>query len=111
MAETRNTQRNGLTKGASLQVPTALKASSIAQVCTAPRLDSHSSRCPTHGLRRTHLLESGPDDGYPVLNGGDGVGVADGEDGVPHAGGFVEGGALLLQSLHELLQQKQRRAG
>lgn len=111
MAETGNTQRNGLIKDASLQVPTALKASSIAQVCTAPHPDSHSSCCPTHGLRRTHLLESGPDDGYPVLNGGDGVGVADGQDGVPHAGGFVEGGTLLLQSLHELLQQKQTCAG
>ena len=80
-------------------------------MCTAPHPDSLSSRCPTHGPRRTHLLESGPDDGYPVLDGGDGVGVADGQDGVSHAGGLVEGGALLLQSLHELLWQKQRHAG
>lgn len=43
-----------------------------------------------------------------MLNGGDGVGVADGQDGVPMLVALLRG-QLLLQSLVELLQQKQDR--
>lgn len=59
-------------------------------------------------LEHTDLLKPGPDDGYPVLDGGDGVGVADGQDGVPHTGRFIEGSSFFLQFLHEFLQQKRR---
>lgn len=54
----------------------------------------------------TDLLESGFNDGVPVFDGGDGVWMADGQDGLPHACGFVQGNTFLFQLLHELLQGK-----
>ena len=49
-----------------------------------------------------HLLKAGADDGDPVLDGGDRVRVALGEDGLAHARRRVDGGALLLHGAHEV---------
>lgn len=67
-----------------------------------------SYHCSEDGWSHTDLLKPGPDDGYPVLDGSDGVGVAEGQDGVPHTGRFIEGSSFFLQFLHEFLQQKQK---
>ena len=50
------------------------------------------------------LFVAGLDDGVPVLDGGDGVRVADSQDGLPQAGGLVQSRPLLLQLLHEVLR-------
>lgn len=40
-------------------------------------------------FRNTDLLKPGPDDGYPVLDGGDGVRMADGQNSISHTSGFI----------------------
>lgn len=59
---------------------------------------------PALAMQCADLLESGFNDGVPVFDGGDGVWMADGQDGLPHACGFVQGNTFLFQLLHELLQ-------
>lgn len=64
--------------------------------------------------RLRHLLEACPDDGDPVFDGGDGVGVTHGQDGLSHAGGLVHVGPLLLHRSHEVavrVQQRLQRLG
>ena len=56
-----------------------------------------------------HLLKAGADDGDPVLDGGDRVGVALGEDGLAHARRRVDRGALLLHGAHEVPVRVQQR--
>lgn len=53
----------------------------------------------------TDLLEAGFNDGVPVFDGGDRIWMADGQDSLPHTGGFVQAYSLLLLLLHELLKE------
>lgn len=59
-------------------------------------------------LRCTHLLEARPDDGDPVFDGGDGVGVAEGQDGLPLARRLVHVGPLVLHRSHEVAMRVQQ---
>lgn len=52
----------------------------------------------------THLLEPGSDDGDPVFDRGDAVGMAGSQDDLPHAHRRVHIHSLLLHFLHELLK-------
>lgn len=56
----------------------------------------------------TDLFKPGSDDCYPVLNGGDGVWVADSQDSFSHTCCFIQFGLFLFQFLHKLLNQKQQ---
>lgn len=92
----------------SLQRPHVPMAVSASEKLKFPHLppDCQSYHCSADAWSHTDLLKPGPDDGYPVLDGGDGVRVADGQDSVPHTGRFIEGSSFFLQFLHEFLQQK-----
>lgn len=56
-----------------------------------------------------HLLEAGPDDGDPVLDGGDGVGVAQRQDALSHARRLVDIGPFVLHGAHEVAVRVQQR--
>ena len=54
----------------------------------------------------THLLKPSPDDGDPVLDGGDAIGVADSQDGLSHCYRCANIRSLFFHFLHELLNKK-----
>lgn len=54
----------------------------------------------------THLLKASPDDGDPVLDGGDAVRVADGQNGLSHCYRCANIRSLFFHFLHELLNKK-----
>lgn len=56
-----------------------------------------------------HLFKTRPDDGDPVLDGGDGVWVAHGQDGLSHASSLVHVHPLLLHGAHEVPVRVQQR--
>lgn len=56
-----------------------------------------------------HLLKPGPDDGDPVLDGGDRVWVTDSKDTLSHAGGLVDIRSLVLHGAHEVSMRVQQR--
>lgn len=56
-----------------------------------------------------HLLEASPDDGDPVFDGGDGVGVTNSQDALSHASSLVDIRPLLLHGAHEVTMCVQQR--
>lgn len=52
--------------------------------------------------KHSHLLKSGPDDGDPVFDGGDGVRVTHGQDSFPHVSSLVDIHPLRLYATHEV---------
>jgi hypothetical protein len=55
----------------------------------------------------THLLESSSDDGDPVLDGRDAVGMADSQDGLSHRHCCVHIYPLFFYFLHEFLNKQE----
>lgn len=77
-----------------------------AQGHAAPELTTLAG----HEPLGTHLLEPGPDDGDPMLDGGDAVRVAGGQDDLSHPHCCVHVHPLLFHFLHELLGEGHTRA-
>lgn len=71
-----------------------LSREGLASQSQPPLLVSHfpapfTVTATTDDIIRTDLFKPGLDDRDPVLNGGNGVRVADGQESVPHTGGFT----------------------